>query len=42
VTLPAGPGLLLMAGLACLALGALCLLLAVASAIHDHRHPEHR
>lgn len=33
---PAGPGLLLMAGLACLALGALCLLAAIATAIHDH------
>lgn len=34
---PPGPGLLLMAGLACLAIGALCLLAALASAIHDHR-----
>lgn len=37
MTLPAGPGLLLMAGLACVAFGALCLLAATATAIHDHR-----
>jgi hypothetical protein len=40
--LPAGPGLLLMAGLACLALGALCLIAACIAAITDHDHTEHR
>jgi hypothetical protein len=42
VTPPAGPGLLLIAGLACLALGALCLIGALIAAITDHDHPEHR
>lgn len=37
MTPPAGPGLLFLAGLACLTLGALCLLAAAITAIHDHR-----
>lgn len=38
---PPGPGLLLMAGLACLTLAALCLLATLIAAIHDH-HTENR
>lgn len=38
---PTGPGLLLIAGLTCLTLGALCLLAAIATAIHARR-PEDR
>lgn len=39
---PEGPGLLLMAGLACLAIGALCLIGALVAAITDHDHTEDR
>lgn len=42
MTLPEGPGLLLIAGLTCLALGALCLIAALVTAITDHDHLEHR
>lgn len=39
---PEGPGLLLIAGLTCLALAALCLIGALVAAITDHHHTEHR
>ncbi|WP_328934176.1 MULTISPECIES: hypothetical protein [unclassified Streptomyces] len=42
MTPPADPGLLLIAGLACLALAALCLIAAAISAITDHDHTEPR
>ncbi|MFF6985635.1 hypothetical protein [Streptomyces sp. NPDC010273] len=40
IPVPAGPGLLLIAGLACLAVGALCLIGALVSAITDHHGEE--
>jgi len=40
--LPAAPGWYLIAGFACLALGALCLIGALIAAITDHDHTEPR